>query len=329
MVAWGTENDWGWCDKCQGVWCTRIRVNGQGGVCPAGGGHVVSGSPIYSLVRNANPTPPNHEANWRRCGKCQALFFGEHVATSLCPADYQTHVPADAASYALVLNSGAGSVGWRWCQKCQGLWLGVAQAFSRCPRDGGQHSALNSGDYHLPTVEWGINVHTKALSIPNVPFATLFQNMREVYATANIDVQWLTDEILDLPDLDVLEIGDCLPSSLTSEQLSLFSHRNHVAGITIAVYCVFSTNRISNGCAACPPDKPSAVIVQDGSPWTMAHEIGHVLGLPHCDSPGNRLQGRLMTGGGTDVVDNPPPDLIWSEMTTMFASPFIHALKPY
>jgi hypothetical protein len=51
--------------------------------------------------------------------------------------------------------------------------------------------------------------------------------------------------------------------------------------------------------------------------WTMANEVRHVLGLPHCDASPNCLLDRLMTGCGTDNITNLPPDLIASEVTTM------------
>jgi predicted Zn-dependent protease len=48
------------------------------------------------------------------------------------------------------------------------------------------------------------------------------------------------------------------------------------------------------------------------SDWTLAHEIGHVLGLVHVND-----SNRLMTGGGTAKITNLPPDLVASEISTM------------
>ena len=72
-----------------------------------------------------------------------------------------------------------------------------------------------------------------------------------------------------------------------------------------------------NGCATHPAGQPGAVIVQGATQWTMAHEVGHVLGLSHVNN-----NDRLMTGNGTSNITNPPPDLIASEITTMNSSPF-------
>ena len=64
-------------------------------------------------------------------------------------------------------------------------------------------------------------------------------------------------------------------------------------------------------------NRPGAVVASGASAWTLAHEIGHVLGLSHVSD-----NNRLMTGLGTDNITNPPPDIIASEKTTMLASSF-------
>ena len=83
----------------------------------------------------------------------------------------------------------------------------------------------------------------------------------------------------------------------------------------VAVYFVRTTNPPSNGCAAFPAGRPSCAIVSTASSWTLGHEVGHVLGLPHV-TPTDRL----MMGGGTWNITNPPPDLIDAERVTMDAS---------
>ena len=77
----------------------------------------------------------------------------------------------------------------------------------------------------------------------------------------------------------------------------LFNNRNNVGANEIAVYFVRSTVPPFNGCAAHPPGKPSAAVVQTGTQWTFAHEVGHVLGLSHVNN-----NDRLMTGNGTSNI---------------------------
>ena len=89
----------------------------------------------------------------------------------------------------------------------------------------------------------------------------------------------------------------------------------------------------SNGCAAHPAGRPGAVVAQGASRWTLAHEVGHVLGLRHVDDPPPpnpaappALLDRLMTGRGTAGITNPPPDLVATEVITMRAARLTHPI---
>jgi len=161
-----------------------------------------------------------------------------------------------------------------------------------------------------------VRVHTKILTSPDVPLTTVFQNMREVYATVNIDVEWATEETLNLPALNVVDVGQCLLGQTTNEQNQLFNNRNFASADDIVVYFVLATDPPFNGCAAHPPGSPSAVVARPATQWTFAHETGHVLDLIHVNN-----NDRLMTGNGTANITNPPPDLDAAEGTTMQASP--------
>jgi hypothetical protein len=78
------------------------------------------------------------------------------------------------------------------------------------------------------------------------------------------------------------------------------------------------TPGLLNGCATFPAGLPGIMVSQTASPWTLAHEIGHALGLIHPDNNGPPfLTDRLMTGGSTNNITNPPPDLIPTEITRM------------
>jgi hypothetical protein len=310
-VTWGTQNNWRWCNKCQGLW---FGPNAAQSTCPEGGTHSQTGSGNYSLVDNASPAPANHQNSWRWCNKCQGLWFGPNAAQSTCP-EGGTHSQTGSGNYSLAHNAGSGQANWRWCSKCQGLWFGPNAAQSTCP-EGGTHSSAGSGNYHLPIVTSEVKVHVKILTNPTIPLGTLFQNMREVYATCGVDVKWASQEALNLPALDIVDVGQCLMGQTTAEQNQLFSHRNFAGANDIVVYMVEGTNPPFNGCAAHPAGKPGAVVVRSATHWTFAHEQGHVLGLSHVDN-----NDRLMTGNGTANITNPPPDLIGSECATMQASP--------
>jgi hypothetical protein len=165
----------------------------------------------------------------------------------------------------------------------------------------------------VPTVR----LHAKVLTAPNIAINTMVDRMRQVYNTVGIAVQFASTENLNLPALNDLDVGTCTLGNTTAEQNQLFANRNNAGANDVVVYFVRSTVPPFNGCAAHPAGQPGAVVVQGATQWTLAHEVGHVLGLFHVNN-----NDRLMTGNGTANITNPPPDLIASEATTMLASPF-------
>jgi hypothetical protein len=160
-----------------------------------------------------------------------------------------------------------------------------------------------------------LRVHVKLLTEPTgVTRAQMIQSMQDVYRTAGIDLVVASTETLNLPLLTDLDVGACTSGSTTAEQNQLFANRNNAAADDLCVYFVRSTVPPLNGCAAHPGTQWSAVVTSVASSWTLGHECGHVLGLPHV-TPTDRL----MMGGGTWNITNPPPDLVQSEIDTMLA----------
>ncbi len=175
-----------------------------------------------------------------------------------------------------------------------------------------------------------VTLHLKFLAAPNSSVPTMLVSMRTVYNNVDIGVRVGSREDLDGPAfamLATLDVGSCQPTALTAEQIQLFANRNHVGVREVVVYFVRDTNPANNGCAASPNDRPAAVVAAVASRWTLAHEIGHVLGLNHVDdppppdpaAPPAQLD-RLMTGRGTGAITNPPPDLSSAESVTMASS---------
>ena len=182
-------------------------------------------------------------------------------------------------------------------------------------------------------------LHIKVLQQPNIAIDTMLENMRQVYSTANIRVADASLENLEGPNFAALldvDVGPCnMGQAMTTEQTQLFGNRNSVGANEIAVYFVRSVLKNNaqalNGCASFPTNQPSCVVAQIASPWTLAHEVGHVLGLahisgedtncptanPHCCSTPDFS--RLMTGCGTGNITG-TPTLSQGEIDTMIAS---------
>ncbi len=178
---------------------------------------------------------------------------------------------------------------------------------------------VRTGGGDLKLIGWGptcVRLHVKTVRAPNISINTMVANMVQVFATVGINVRLVSTEVLNLPAtfLDV-DVGSCTLGSTTTEQNQLFSNRNNAAANDVVVYFVRSTVPPFNGCATHPSGRPGAVVAATASQWTLAHEVGHVLGLRHVND-----NNRLMTGNGTNNITNPPPDLVPGEASTMQSS---------
>ncbi len=180
-------------------------------------------------------------------------------------------------------------------------------------------TALRTATDTLKLISWGpacVRLHVKVVWQPTVPINQMIASIQQVYASVGINVNLGTTETLNLPaTLWDISVGGCFAGSTTSEQNQLFSNRNNVGPNDVVAYFVRTIVEGYNGCAAHPEGKPGAVIASYATQWTLAHEIGHVLGLNHVND-----NNRLMTGNGTGKITNPPPDLVPSEASTMQTS---------
>ena len=185
---------------------------------------------------------------------------------------------------------------------------------------------LNTADNQFGIGMEVLRLHVKVLTNPTISIEQMITNMQWVFEAVGIRVQRASTENLNLPLLNDLDVGSCTMGAVTTEQTQLFNNRNNGPVTDVVVYFVRSTNPPLNGCAAFPAGRPGAVVAQGASRWTLGHEVGHVLGLPHCDSAEARLFNRLMTGGGTANITNPPPDLIADEINRMKGSKLTHPI---
>lgn len=181
---------------------------------------------------------------------------------------------------------------------------------------------LNTADNRIGIGPEAVRLHLKVLEDPTISIGDMTTEMRRVFAQAGIHVHVVSTEQLDLDTamLDV-DVGSCVLGSVTSEQATLFSNRDNAPTTDVVIYFVRSTVPAFNGCAAHPADLPGAVVARGASRWTMGHEVGHVLDLRHVTD-----SDRLMTGGGTANITNPPPDISPDEANTAKASLLTHPL---
>ena len=193
-------------------------------------------------------------------------------------------------------------------------------------------------------------LHIKVLTDPNIAIETMLNRMREVYSTAGIGVEIVSRENLtpavlgnaNFTTLNDLDVGACEGGAPSNEQNQLFQNQNNVAADQrrneVVVYFVRSVTATAgpnpgakNGCASHPNGRPGAAVAQIASQWTLAHEVGHVLGLNHIPGehqgcpPNNPLccstpdRTRLMTGCSTTNITG-TPTVDQNEINTMTSS---------
>ena len=172
-----------------------------------------------------------------------------------------------------------------------------------------------------------IRLHIKILATPaRTSISQMIASMDLVYRQCGVRVRHMGNEMLNLPLLLAVNVGDCL-RTITTPIVTLFSNRNGVGPDDVVAYYVQSVlangGGTFNGCALHPTGQNGATIASIASPWTLAHEVGHVLSLQHVDDPpppdpaAPPLLDRLMTGRGTWKITNPPPDLASTEIATI------------
>lgn len=173
-----------------------------------------------------------------------------------------------------------------------------------------------------------VHLHVKTLQTPNISVDTMVRTMRRVYAQAAVGVELTSTENLALPALLDVNVGGCFAGVTTPDQDSLFGNQNGVVANEQVAYMVRTTIPPLNGCAAHPAARPGAVVTQVASQFTLAHELGHVMGLSHlttegatCATPDRRS---LMTGCGTNNIIGTPL-LSEAEIATVRASSLLFA----
>lgn len=156
---------------------------------------------------------------------------------------------------------------------------------------------------------------------PRVPIKDSLDRARDVFGPIGIDlVPTRTYELSSTqqPLYQHIDVGGCTMGSPISSRKhhSLHSIRYGAGRKGLAVYFIQSTTPPVNGCSQHPPNTPGALITANATMWTLAHEIGHVLGLFHSSN-----KNALMSRATTSISGK--PSLSFPEVQTLLRSPWL------
>jgi hypothetical protein len=176
-----------------------------------------------------------------------------------------------------------------------------------------------------------VRVHFRSLALTDLPISFQEANARMVYAQYGIYLEVLSGMSLLLSDSDTVKFedvdaGECVIGKLDGELGDL--HKQGLQGVGPNEVVIYFAKKVTdnagkelNGCAATDPKRPAVVVSASGSPWTLGHELGHVL-LGNFTPSHSGDKANLMFRSTNGITANPPgfaPD----QLTAIRKSPFV------
>ena len=179
-----------------------------------------------------------------------------------------------------------------------------------------------------------VRLHLRSLGMPRVPEFNALRNAQRIYGQYGICIEFASgqsipaavDAVNQTLSLSAVDVGSCTMSqSMTIQQTALFNHGSRQFARSTDITCYWVQNVQSEGkglagCAAHPSgplnSRGACVIAAAASPWTLAHEVGHVLGLRHS------TKNREMMFTPTSSIAALLPSISEADLRTVMASPY-------
>jgi hypothetical protein len=176
-----------------------------------------------------------------------------------------------------------------------------------------------------------VKLHFRSLTLTNVPLSSQEANARMVYAKYGIYLDILSGMTMILSEdelkvFDEVDVGECVDNKLSTELADL--HKIGLQGVAANEVVVYFAPKLKNakhkplnGCAAINSDRPALVVSATSTPWTLAHELGHVLLEKY--SPVHSTDTANVMFKTTAGITSFPPDLDTEQLKAIKASKYI------
>lgn len=174
-----------------------------------------------------------------------------------------------------------------------------------------------------------VRVHIRHMQPVVTDIAESVRCAQRVYGGNKILFEVASTQCVSLRGFDIERYNivntECSFRLESREHSELFARAGvgDLEGITVFyVRSILTSDGASNGCASHPPHRPSVLIGTKHTPWTLAHEVGHVLLGPRY-SGHTTESNNLMYGSSFVFNRDSNPELNALQLNQIVSSPFV------
>jgi hypothetical protein len=154
IAAVSSVHDFRHCEACHALFSDREDFKG---FCPASGRAHVSDQRFNYTLFFGLPDNPQLQGAWRRCQRCQAIYFDGFPDKHQCDAREGVHLPDPRLTFVLphdIQATTGREAGWEFCTKCKALFRNQDNENSHCAA--GANHEFNPGAFHF-VLSHGLN----------------------------------------------------------------------------------------------------------------------------------------------------------------------------
>lgn len=167
-------------------------------------------------------------------------------------------------------------------------------------------------DARFPRFNHRVRLHFRSISLTNVPFQESLTWAEIVYGQYGIKMEFASGMSLGLSEADeerFAQVGDSCEWEISDgEYNELHSMGPAVPSTDLLVYYVRDFTESIVGCGGHAVGRPACTVGSNGTKWTTAHEVGHVL-LTGNFNPVHAPTARNLMVSGTHQIGNTIPIL--------------------